>query len=258
MKLTRTLALLFILTLVPRGLSAQYSPYYFYDSLKDDGVQSLEHYDNLGKIFLDVQPDYDIINDSAGVQTAKGNASIQARVYLKRSLKYYYLKNLYDTTYNPKDWDYLKYKPNVKMPPHWVETTSLAFFVCVIICNGDTVATWRMVAHNTEFTSKTYFEMPFWNSSMSASDDTYYYPLADYVGKKKLTGTHEISMYVYPGKIQCNSVNDRGHECLAEGKIKIQITEENLKELLDQKFIKKLEFPACEWGNNLVKLEKIK
>lgn len=257
MKLTRTL-FIFIFGLTSVSACAQYSNYYFYDSLKDDGIETQEHFDHLGTIFMDVLGYEKVIKDSAGTQITTADESIEAHIYLKRSLKYYYLKNLYDSTYNAKDWDYINYKPNVKLPAHWVEIKSLAFFVCVLLCDGDTVSSWRLVAPNKDFTSKTHFQIPLWRSSMPATDDRYYYPLVDYVGKKKLTGTHEISMYVYPGKIQCNRVADRGRECLAEGKIKITISDENLKELLDQKFVKKLIFPACVSSNNLEKLEKVK
>src|SRR5688572_17768727 len=136
---------IFLFVLVGFGYygKAQYSPYYFYDSLKDNGIETDEHLQNLGKVFMDVYPDRDKTVYDQGVPVAGKGSWVTAKVYLERSLMYYYTKYSLDTNNKVSDWDFRNYRPKVKIPESRNQKTTLGFFVCVLICDGDTVLSWR-------------------------------------------------------------------------------------------------------------------
>jgi hypothetical protein len=236
---TMRLILLVIGFLFISSVKGQYSPYYFLDTLIDNGITSPEHDQLKGKISWYVDdnsyPKRNVMGKDS-VLEAQGDMDVKPTFCLSRSLRYYYNKYSNDPTQDAGDWDYVHNKSDRIITKPDYKDVYRGHFIFVLICNNDTVAVWKSSAPQNEFQKKTLVEFYIWEKrfdDLKFEDE--FHPLLSYIHEKKKSGTMNIQLSMYAGKINCHSIRDRGPEILSHGNFRLTITEEQLKEILSYK-----------------------
>jgi hypothetical protein len=233
----RLTGLIVILCIILRA--QVYSPYYFLDTLKDKGITSVQHRNYKNRIYFQ----YEFSSEEKGLQKdADDNVTqftkdqnVEMQIYLDRSLRYYYAVNQSDPKLKFEDWNYFPWKGNYYGRQLKNDGRYVGYYLFVMTVNGDTACTWKSSVFEKEFEEATSFTLQLWEENFKnmGSEEKGFYPLFSYVRSQKKTGTLNVRIDVYPGKLTCNSINDRGPQLLATGSVKFLVTKEDLKALED-------------------------
>jgi hypothetical protein len=244
------------------GAGAQvYSPYYFLDTLKDKGITSEIHKTFKNKIYFEQEyssEEQGSVKDASKnvLQFNKGH-NIKSKLFLDRSLRYYYAKYQSDPKLTFEDWNYYSWKGNYD-DPDGKKGRYVGCLLFVMTVDGDTVCTWKTSLFEGEFENNTEFSFYLWDeNNKSMGEKAHFWPLFSYLNKKGKSGLLNIRIDVYPGKLTCNSIADRGPDLLCTGTVKFEISKTDLdvlKELKDESY--KLKFQDYDLENELLWVSK--
>ncbi len=248
MKKLLLISLLFCVLLT----KAQHSPYFFPDSVYDEGIIDDEHRAKAGQIyFFPDESKYvdNLIKDEDGVYELRPFGEIKCILYLKHSVRYYYEKYLKDAKMNKEDWDY---RDKIGDKGRVVYGDEFSYLVFVLKVNGKLIKSWREPLYAYAFLNWTQFDYKIWYRQEGSSEnyDNYkymncepcHYPLYDYLSKNVTKGSYKVELEVYPGMMKCNSIEDKGPDIMAKGEFILTIDGSEAKAIKNTKKSKNTPF----------------